>query len=154
MSWNDEKIGQLKRLWKDGLTTSEIGKKLGISKNAVVGKAHRLSLEGRPSPIRTVAMPVAAGKSAASSAQKKNFKEEVSKKISSLDKQVPLVGISDLGVAACRWPIGDHKEAGFHFCGKRAIPGRPYCEEHAGVAFVGIGSKARGMRGRKRKSIL
>ena len=64
MSWNDEKIGQLKRLWKDGLTTSEIGKKLGISKNAVVGKAHRLSLEGRPSPIRTVAMPVAAGKSA------------------------------------------------------------------------------------------
>src|SRR6201996_2050062 len=50
--WNDEKIGRLKKLWSEGLTTGEIGKRLGVSKNAVVGKAHRLGLKGRPSPIK------------------------------------------------------------------------------------------------------
>src|SRR5690606_13352514 len=50
--WNDEKIQRLKKLWSEGLTTGEIGKRLGVSKNAVVGKAHRLGLKGRPSPIK------------------------------------------------------------------------------------------------------
>ena len=52
MGWTDEQVEELKRLWGEGLTTGEIGKALGVSKNAVVGKAHRLALTGRPSPIR------------------------------------------------------------------------------------------------------
>ena len=52
MGWTDEQVEELKRLWEKGLTTGEIGKALGVSKNAVVGKAHRLGLNGRPSPIR------------------------------------------------------------------------------------------------------
>ena len=52
MSWTPELIKELKKLWKKGLTTGEIGRILGISKNAVVGKAHRLGLESRPSPIK------------------------------------------------------------------------------------------------------
>lgn len=52
MGWTDEQVEELKRLWDKGLTTGEIGKALGVSKNAVVGKAHRLGLNSRPSPIR------------------------------------------------------------------------------------------------------
>jgi len=66
--WNDEKIGKLRKLWSEGLTTGEIGKRLGVSKNAVVGKAHRLGLKGRPSPIKrpnAAAIAAAGGVSAA-----------------------------------------------------------------------------------------
>lgn len=52
MGWTDEQVEELKRLWNEGLTTGDIGKALGVSKNAVVGKAHRLGLNSRPSPIR------------------------------------------------------------------------------------------------------
>ncbi len=52
MEWSDELVTRLRNLWSEGLTTAEIGRRLGISKNAVVGKAHRLDLQARPSPIR------------------------------------------------------------------------------------------------------
>ena len=52
MAWTEEQIDQLKDLWSEGLSTSEIGRKLGVTKNAVVGKAHRLGLPPRPSPIK------------------------------------------------------------------------------------------------------
>lgn len=52
MAWTDEMVEQLKELWAQGVTTGEIGKRLGISKNSIVGKVHRLGLEGRPSPIK------------------------------------------------------------------------------------------------------
>ena len=51
MSWTPERIGELEKLWAEGLSTAEIGRRLGVSKNAVVGKAHRLRLPGRQSPI-------------------------------------------------------------------------------------------------------
>ena len=56
MEWTDERISELTKLWNEGLSTAEIGKMLGISKNAVVGKAHRLRLAARPSPIRRLVM--------------------------------------------------------------------------------------------------
>jgi GcrA cell cycle regulator len=52
MEWNDEIIGQLRGLWAEGHSTAEIGRRLGVTKNAIVGKAHRLDLPARPSPIR------------------------------------------------------------------------------------------------------
>ena len=57
MDWTPERIADLTRLWNEGLTTSEIGKRLGISKNAVVGKAHRMHLSARPSPIKRSSRP-------------------------------------------------------------------------------------------------
>ncbi|ABC22456.1 GcrA family cell cycle regulator [Rhodospirillum rubrum] len=110
MVWNDEKIDRLKKLWADGLTTGEIGKEIGVSKNAVVGKAHRLGLKGRPSPIKRT---------------QKEAKPEP--KIRS---------VVDLSAHTCRWPIGDPREPGFHFCGKPTTPGKPYCAEHASIAYV------------------
>ena len=52
MAWTDKMVEDLKKMWKDGMTTGEIGKKLGVSKNSIVGKVHRLGLSGRPSPIK------------------------------------------------------------------------------------------------------
>jgi GcrA cell cycle regulator len=110
--WTDERVETLRKLWADGLTTGEIGKRLGVSKNAVVGKAHRLGLKSRPSPIKRT---------------KKKLPVETKVK-----------SIIDLGPNTCRWPHGDPKEPGFHFCGKRSIPGKPYCPEHAAIAYVGM----------------
>lgn len=196
MGWTNEQVKELKKLWKKGLSTGEIGRALGISKNAVVGKAHRLDLAGRPSPIRTKAhkkkvtaqrttkktpkkviktptknktpakkkkaAPVvvpkkstpkkgekaktkskakviltAAQKKAkvAQSIQKfKNFKQAKAAK-TKVRKVVKLV---DLKATSCRWPIGDPKDADFHFCGKEAIVGKSYCAEHCAQAFSGV----------------
>lgn len=121
MVWNDERIELLKSLWAEGLTTGEIGKRLGVSKNAVVGKAHRLGLKGRPSPIKR------SGKAAKAEAPPK--------------QPDPVPSLVDLAAHTCRWPIGDPREAGFHFCGKPALTGKPYCGEHASIAYVTSGSK-------------
>lgn len=118
MVWTDERIEELKSLWSEGLTTGEIGKRLGVSKNAVVGKAHRLGLKGRPSPIKRTkpSRPAAPPP------------KEPEPKIRSL---------VDLSANTCRWPIGDPREPGFHFCGKPTADGKPYCSEHAAIAYVG-----------------
>ncbi len=55
--WTEERVAELARLWQEGLSTSEIGRRLGLTKNAVVGKAHRLSLSPRPSPLKTQPLP-------------------------------------------------------------------------------------------------
>ena len=52
MAWTEKMVEDLKIMWKQGLTTGEIGKRLGVSKNSIVGKVHRLQLSGRPSPIK------------------------------------------------------------------------------------------------------
>lgn len=52
MAWTDKMVEDLRRMWKEGLTTGEIGRRLGVSKNSIVGKVHRLGLSGRPSPIK------------------------------------------------------------------------------------------------------
>lgn len=52
MGWTDEMVEDLRKMWKEGLTTGEIGKRLSVSKNSIVGKVHRLGLSGRPSPIK------------------------------------------------------------------------------------------------------
>lgn len=70
MAWTDEMVEELKRLWAEGVTTGEIGRRLNISKNSIVGKVHRLGLSGRPSPIKKKSDPAEA-KPAAKPAAKK-----------------------------------------------------------------------------------
>ncbi len=115
MSWTDEKVATLKKLWDEGLTTGEIGKRLGVSKNSVVGKVHRLKLKSRPSPIKRT--------------KKAEVKKEEVKKTDKLS-------LLDLNIHTCRWPIGDPRDEDFHFCGKKVQAGNIYCEEHAKIAFV------------------
>ncbi|OFX14552.1 MAG: global cell cycle regulator GcrA-like protein [Alphaproteobacteria bacterium RIFOXYD12_FULL_60_8] len=121
MVWTDEKVAELARLWEEGKSTGEIGKALGVSKNSVVGKAHRLSLSARPSPIKRVARPVV---------------EKVRVKKPAPASDAPKTSVGDLSGASCRWPFGDPREKDFHFCGKRAMAGKPYCDDHAALAYV------------------
>ncbi len=131
MGWTDEQVEELKRLWNEGLTTGDIGKALGVSKNAVVGKAHRLGLNSRPSPIRRG--DEEAGAEEAPAPEPKETKKVSGKREKPKEK---LFTVNDLTSNSCRWPIGDPKDEDFHFCGKEALPGKPYCLEHAAVAYV------------------
>ncbi len=120
MSWTPEKIKQLKKLWAKGKSTVEIGRELGISKNAVVGKVHRLELDARPSPIKKAAAPA-----------------PKPQKIKLSDNKGYMT-LLDLKLNSCRWPIGEPKDADFHFCGKDTVTGKPYCAEHCKVAYTSL----------------
>ena len=179
MAWTDERVATLKKLWGDGKTASEIADVLGdVTRNAVIGKAHRLGLSGRPSPIKKTLpktgrkikspAPKKAAKPAAVPAAEKAQKTEknVSQQIAPTQAReqkvvkaaptqpsaVPLpqpirteepsprnangkLGLLDLSERTCRWPIGDPREKGFHFCGKAVSPGVPYCDAHIAMAY-------------------
>ena len=119
MVWTPEKIKQLKKLWQKGKSTVEIGRELGMSKNAVVGKVHRLELDARPSPI------------------KKSTKKTV-EKVAIVKEEPKHVTLLDLRLNSCRWPIGEIKDPDFHFCGKDCQTGKPYCPEHCKVAYTSL----------------
>lgn len=165
MSWTDERVELLKKMWSDGRTAAEIAKELGgVTRNAVIGKAHRLKLSGRASPIqqsakkktpantntvKVKAVPVsepAKKKETASSAEdvKSVVKKIVEKApisavseevISEKDKNRKRIPLADLGVNQCRWPLGDPRESSFGFCGDKACSGEVYCPEHARAAY-------------------
>lgn len=110
MEWTKERVATLKRLWEEGYSASQIAAALGdVTRNAVIGKAHRIGLKGRSSPIRRPAQPK---------------RQPVASKKS-----------ARVGDRQCNWPIGHPREPGFHFCGAPAEPDRPYCAEHCAVAY-------------------
>jgi len=219
MSWTDERIDRLKAMWTEGSTASQIAEDLGgVSRNAVIGKAHRLGLESRPSPVRAgeekekkakpapaaaaTPKPVAAKPSPAPAPKaaapvpppapeprplrpaKEAAGDEAmpiapihrpsgiaSKEGNTIqyrsvgpggfirqgpgDTQAPIppapprrlvpakpslevkdkTGLLDLNDRICRWPMGHPGESDFHFCGREANPGYPYCVDHCGVAY-------------------
>ncbi len=160
MSWTDEKIEKLKKLWKKGLTTVEIGKELGISKNAVVGKAHRLKLESRPSPIKKAvdkkpitpenkveAKPTKSAKVKEQPKAKEKPQPQTQPK--EKEKIIPpenMVTLMDVTATSCRWPIGDPQDPDFHFCDKEAVEGRPYCLMHCAQAYMGVNKLLKGAK--------
>lgn len=131
MSWTDERVALLKRLWCEGKTAAEIAKELGnVSRNAVIGKAHRLKLSNRVSPIQQNKKPAApAGKAQIQAVEVKTVRKTPAQ---DNRKGVPLM---DVKANECRWPLGDPKDQEFGFCGCRSIPGLPYCGEHAKLAY-------------------
>lgn len=126
MSWTDERISDLIRLWDAGHSASYIGKVLGVSKNAVIGKAHRLKLPPRPSPIRRTPGPRAPRPAPLVKRQPKVRPTRPAFRPSRPRD----------GAASCLWPIGDPGEPEFHFCGAETVPGKPYCLEHCARAYV------------------
>ncbi|MCX8667749.1 GcrA cell cycle regulator [Acetobacteraceae bacterium B3987] len=221
MEWTDELIARLKELWEQGLSTAEIGRQLSITKNAVVGKAHRLGLPPRPSPIRNKtaaegtakparsrskkaeAAPVAAeaetpapsappvekkktssaktAKAPAEATEKPVKSKAKADKPASEEKPAKAATPKEDAAAAeavkaaepapaprpaappvsqrkvapprrvrgtlerasrqgptCQWPLGDPGTPEFHFCGATPLPGKPYCAEHAAIAYVKI----------------
>lgn len=197
MEWTDEVIERLRALWAEGHSTAEIGRRLGVSKNAIVGKAHRLDLAARPSPIRRDP----AAQDAARLAPPRRLEGSTLPPLASTDAPIPVVAsilesppaslsvplaepFAAAPVAAeplaaapviapprpaaplaapptrpvpvpvarpqpaparpygrvitCCWPIGEPGTRSFRFCDDPSEPGKPYCGEHAKLAYVKV----------------
>ncbi len=121
--WNEKKLDLLKSLWEQGLPITKIGDKLGVSRNSIAGKAHRLGLPKRNSPISNLG----------------DERKEKTMNTAKYNADLPLkVSLRDVEWSRlkCCWPLGDPKLKGFKFCGDDIIPGRPYCNKHAYVAYT------------------
>jgi GcrA cell cycle regulator len=148
MEWTHERVEELRRLWGQGQTASRIAELLGgITRNAVIGKAHRLGLCGRPSPIRRdegaprreasariSPPPVAVGRSVFDSGP---ALPPVAEPPAPPAMPPAPAGQPKMahGGRSCSWPVGDPKQPGFHFCGDEAVAGRPYCASHCALAY-------------------
>jgi GcrA cell cycle regulator len=157
MEWTEQRIEMLRRLWGQGQTASQIAVALGgVTRNAVIGKAHRLGLTGRPSPIKRDASGAAAPKRRpiprrALAPQPKPMMSlqralPAQPQESSAAVSAPLPAPREQprnhqparahgGTKSCSWPMGDPKQPGFHFCGEPSEPGRPYCAHHCHQAY-------------------
>ena len=131
MSWTDERVALLKKLWGEGKTAAEIAKELGgVTRNAVIGKAHRLKLSNRLSPIQQNNK-----KPAPKPVEEKTPPRKIANDPAPYDMKIKGVSLAALKEKMCRWPIGDPKDEDFRFCGCQAIAGLPYCGEHAKIAY-------------------
>ena len=141
MSWNDSNVARLRELWDQGLPTAQIGKLLGFTKNAVVGKAHRIGLERRPSPIRRTAVKPDRKKARSPITPILNF-EAVIEEVKEIPKTQtdfqPAVKnlFSNQSKRGCEWPEGHPDETDFIFCGQERFEDKPYCLDHCAVAYV------------------
>tara|TARA_X000000368_G_scaffold262088_1_gene207463 strand:- start:52 stop:525 length:474 start_codon:yes stop_codon:yes gene_type:complete len=141
MSWNDSNVARLRDLWDQGLPTAQIGKLLGFTKNAVVGKAHRIGLERRPSPIRRTVIKPDRKKARSPIMPKLNFevaKEEIKETPKTQQNFQPVIKnlFTKHIKRGCEWPKGHPDESDFKFCGKDRFEDKPYCLEHCAVAYV------------------
>jgi GcrA cell cycle regulator len=155
MDWTQEAIERLRAFWAEGLSTAEIGRRMGISKNAVVGKAHRLNLSSRPSPIRRdpqerrttpsprpprqapvarpmPSAPVMRPQAPAPQAAPVVLVAPPPAAVRNPAPPRPRLG----GSRTCCWPIGEPGTPEFRFCEGDPLSGKPYCAEHAAVAYV------------------
>ena len=151
LTWSDDRVEQLKKLWESGLSASQIAAELGnVTRNAVIGKVHRLGLSGRAKAPSTaaprqrkarpaqhmmrVARPVSRGNTALAHA----FEVEMEPDPISFDNVVPMsqrLSLLELNEATCHWPVGDPSSPEFFFCGGKALAGLPYCAHHSRVAY-------------------
>jgi len=132
--WTDERVDQLKSLWTEGLSASQIARALGgVTRNAVIGKVHRLGLAGRAAPTRIdrPRLPSAPRLHLRSREPELPVVEEEPIKL----EDGSFVGVMAINDRMCRWPIGDPSAEEFHFCGRNPKSGSPYCEAHARKAY-------------------
>jgi GcrA cell cycle regulator len=146
MGWTDERVTTLKRLWAEGLSASQIAKQMGgVTRNAVIGKVHRLGLAGRATPSRPAKRPRPVARprvlTTTSAVGMPARPRPSSPPMLSLVQLEPLRGddgavttVLTLSDRVCKWPIGDPSEADFGFCGRQTCEG-PYCQDHARAAF-------------------
>jgi GcrA cell cycle regulator len=135
-SWDVRRVDTLTQLWKDGLSASEIAQRLsGVTRNAVLGKLHRLGLLGRRSATSKAKPPRAPRLRRPGRSLPPPCPEPVRSRPSEVPDLPGLVPCLDcLGPRACHWPIGDPQAADFAFCGRRVQRGS-YCDDHAHVAY-------------------
>lgn len=133
-SWSDDRVEQLKNLWTEGLSCSQIARALGgVSRNAVIGKVHRLGLADRASPNRSERprLPMAPKIPMRTYEAPPPIIEEEPVTLAD-GEHATVLTIND---KMCRWPIGDPSKESFHFCGRTPRGNSPYCEAHARKAY-------------------
>ena len=144
MSWNEEKVAKLKKLWGKGNTASQIAEIIGgISRNAVIGKAHRLNLSAK---IKTRAATSnqnfessIVNKDTGSKRGRKNkFKSLIIEK--DFEPENPKQ-LEELDESSCKWPIGHPDEENFYFCGRSSLKDFSYCKLHLLYAYQPKGKK-------------
>ena len=176
MAWTDDRVETLKTMWLAGSSASQIAAALGdVTRNAVIGKVHRLGLSGRGKPTSTAtprarkprassggasrprrsttrtSTPITLGATALN-VQPEGEQQIVAEPVVRGRADLVLVGesprlsIQELKENTCRWPIGDPLQDDFHFCGRSTLEGQPYCEFHCGVAFQAPNERRRERR--------
>lgn len=140
MGWTDERVATLKKLWLEGLSASQIAKQLGgVTRNAVIGKVHRLGLSGRAAPSQPSRPVFRAPRPRPQISAPQPRREPIVRP--SAPPPSPILDLPGtatvltLGAHMCKWPIGDPTTDEFSFCGRRAGGEGPYCVEHARVAY-------------------
>lgn len=159
--WTDERISALKKYWSEGFSASQIAAKIGgISRNAVIGKVHRLNLPGRTSGgsatvkikqsvtkdekrltvVKTVKRAVKKGSvsetvtpEVVTSVQEESIPVNTAQHIPT--PIIPKITVVSLNDQMCRWPSGDPLQEGFGFCGHQTAKPSPYCSYHSRLAF-------------------
>ena len=143
MSWTDDRVDLLKKLWSEGLSASQIAGRLGgVTRNAVIGKVHRLGLSGRATTSRMKSIrPRVRANTPRRQQQRPNFRQLGNPAFRNLyqgeaepfvpapeEIDIPLAerkNLQDLTENDCRWPIGDPQHEDFHFCNRGKVPGLP-----------------------------
>lgn len=131
LNWSDDRVEQLKSLWQEGLSASQVAHALGgVSRCAVIGKVHRLGLAGRANrpQVSRPRLP---------SAVKVCPSSKVALIVPVVEEEPfqlydgSFATLSTISDRMCRWPIGDPASGELHFCGRGSNSGSPYCEAHA-----------------------
>ena len=144
MSWNDEKVSKLKELWGKGNTASQIAEIIGgLSRNAVIGKAHRLNLSSK---IKT--RNISSSQSFDNNSEENNYKQKQVRKSKfksliiekDFEPENPKK-LEELDESSCKWPVGHPEEASFYFCGRSSLKDFSYCKLHLLYAYQPKGRK-------------
>jgi|TARA_B110000438_G_C15618228_1_gene565356 GcrA cell cycle regulator len=144
MSWNEQKVSKLKELWGKGSTASQIAEIIGgLSRNAVIGKAHRLNLSSK---IKT--RNASSSQNFDSNSEEDNSKQRQGKKSKfkslliekDFEPENPKK-LEELDENSCKWPIGHPEEKSFYFCGRSSLKDFSYCKLHLLYAYQPKGRK-------------
>lgn len=168
MAWTEQQVQTLKKMWGNGYSASDIAKNLGggVTRNAVIGKAHRLKLSASAAE-RNVLQPPSKTNGVAVTKIKKVSKKSVTlrsmppvqqstgesavhihqrkplPRVSDVVKRTEGIPVTKAGEHHCRWPIGDPRSPDFRFCGCQSVEGLPYCPDHARIAYQTVSRRVR-----------
>ena len=144
MSWNNEKVEKLKELWGKGNTASQIAEIIGgISRNAVIGKAHRLNLSAKIKTRNASSTQRFGNNSEESGSKQKQGKKSKFKSLlieKDFEPENPKK-LEELDESSCKWPVGHPEEPSFYFCGRSSLKDFSYCKLHLLYAYQPKGKR-------------